>query len=34
MAPALLDVFPRVDVEEKRIFADSRRLKEVAVFED
>ena len=34
MAPALRDVFPRVDVAEKRILVSSSRLEEVAVFED
>lgn len=34
MAPALLKVFPTVDVENKRILVDSERLAEVAVFED
>ena len=34
MAPALLDVFPEVDAEAKRISVRSERLKEVAVYED
>ena len=34
MAPALRDVFPRVEPENGRIFVCSARLEEVAVFED
>lgn len=34
MAPALKAVFPQVDVQNRRIDVDARRLNEVAVFED
>ena len=34
MAPALLEVFPRVDVENQRILVNPDRLQEVALFED
>ena len=34
MAPALLEAFPQVDVESRRILVNPERLQEVALFED